>query len=179
MMDNQTNAQNAFKYVDDVLLQIVKSVSDIITKHGMINRDMADLKSILQNSGEAYIGMGESISEGTRAREAAMKALSNPLLEDVTINGARKILVTIFGGMDVTIGEIEEAMDEIHSRVSRDAHIFYGQVFDSDLKGTIRIAIVATDFAGQAEEVEKGVKLSEEDYWKQPAFKIWKTRKLT
>ena len=179
MMDNQTNAQNAFKVVDDVLCRIVKSVSDIITKHGMINRDMADLKSILQNSGEAYIGMGESSSQGTRAGEAAMKALSNPLLEDVTVNGAHKILVTIFGDMDVTIGEIDEAMDIIHARVSRDAHIFYGQVFDADLKGTLRIAIVATGFTGQDANVDKGVKLTEEEYWKQPAFKIWKSRKLT
>jgi cell division protein FtsZ len=145
----------------------------------MINRDMADLKSILQNAGEAFIGMGESISEGTRAREAAAKALSNPLLEDVTINGARKILVTIFGGTNVAIGEIEEAMDEIHSRVSKDAHIFYGQVFDPDLRGMLRISVVATDFAGHVDEVVKGVQLSEEEYWKQPAFKVWKTRKLT
>ncbi|MCB4791085.1 MAG: cell division protein FtsZ [Elusimicrobia bacterium] len=178
MCDNQMDARNAFKYVDDVLHKIVKSVSEIITKHGMINRDMADLRSILKNSGEAFIGMGESSSQSGRAAEAAMKALSNPLLEDVTINGAGKILVTIFGGMDVTIGEIEEAMDIVHARVSSDAHIFYGQVLDPELHGTFKIAVVATDFASQDKEVEKEKKLNEEEYWKQPAFKIWKPRKL-
>ena len=180
MYDRQTNAQNTFRNVDSVLSNTVRSVSEIITKHGLINRDMADLRSILQNSGEAFIGMGESSSEAVRAREAANKAVSSPLLEEVTINGAGKVLVNIFGGMDITIGEIDEAMEIIHSRVSKDAHIFYGQVLDPALRGTFRIAVVATDFAKQVNEAKAiNRKQNEPGYWDAPAYQEWQTRKLT
>ncbi|MFH1367706.1 MAG: cell division protein FtsZ [Elusimicrobiota bacterium] len=177
--DKQTNAQSAFKNVDAVLCRTVRSVSEIITKHGMINRDMADLKAILQNSGEAFIGMGESFNQTTRAKDAANQAVNSPLLEEVTINGAGRVLVNIFGGMDITIGEIEEAMDIIHSRVSRDAHIYYGQVLDQALRGTFRISVVATDFTKQVKAAEIDRKKDEKGYWDEPAFKVWQSRKLT
>lgn len=175
----ETGVAESFKQADEVLYQAVKSVSDIITRLGVINRDMADLKSVLKSSKEAYIGMGESRGTPDRAREAALRAINNPLLEEVSLNGAGKLLVTIFGGDDVTIGEITEAMELIRARCNSDAHIFFGQVLDPGMHGIFKIAVIAADFAKQAVKMESEKKFKQEDYWKRPAFEIWKPRKLT
>ena len=142
-----------FKKADDVLLQAVRGISDLITVHGLINLDFADVRTIMSEMGMAM--MGAAIAQGeNRAAEAAQKAISSPLLEDVSIQGARGVLINITGGPDLTLHEVNEAATLIQEEADDDANIIFGAVIDESMGDEMRITVIATGFG---ERVEKGM----------------------
>lgn len=146
IIDETTPALDAFKVADDVLRQAVQSISEIIASHGMINVDFADVKTIMAGAGEALMGMGRGRGKD-RAVRAAKAAINCPLLEDVSIAGAKGILVNITGNRDITMFEIKEAMDLIRNAASSSgANFFFGQAFDESLKEEVKITVIATGF---------------------------------
>ncbi|NCC25139.1 MAG: cell division protein FtsZ [Deltaproteobacteria bacterium] len=128
---------------DEVLFYAVKGISDLIMVTGLINLDFADVKAVMSGMGLAMMGTGIASGEN-RAREAAMKAITSPLLEDVTIDGAQGVLMNITCGPDLTIDECNEAASIIHEAASEDANIFFGTVFDHDIGDEMRITVIAT-----------------------------------
>jgi cell division protein FtsZ len=135
----------AFKKADDILYQAVKGISDLILVPGLINLDFADVKNIMSNMGMAIMGTGVAGGEN-RAIEAAQKAISSPLLEDNTIQGARGILLNITGGPDMSLYEVNEASSLIQAEAHEDANIIFGTVIDENMKDEIRITVIATGF---------------------------------
>ena len=135
----------AFKKVDDILYNAVKGISDLITIPGLINLDFADVKSIMSEMGLALMGTGTATGEN-RAVEAAQKAISSPLLEDNSIQGARGVLLNITGGPDMTLYEINEASSLIQSEAHEDANIIFGTVVDETMSEEIRVTVIATGF---------------------------------
>ena len=135
----------AFKKADDILYHAVKGISDLIMVPGLINLDFADVKNIMSEMGMALMGTGISSGEN-RAIEAAQKAISSPLLEDNTIQGAHGILLNITGGPDMTLFEINEASSLIQSEAHEDANIIFGTVVDENMGDEIRITVIATGF---------------------------------
>ncbi|MBE7030602.1 MAG: cell division protein FtsZ [Ruminococcaceae bacterium] len=145
--DKKTTMQDAFKMADDVLGQGIKGISDLITSPGFINLDFADIKSVMANSGVAHMGIGRATGEN-RAEEAAKAAINSPLLE-TSIDGATKAVVNIAGGPDITLFEVESAMDLIHQLVDKDANIIFGTSVDESLTEEVVITVVATGFDGR------------------------------
>ena len=135
----------AFKKADDILYHAVKGISDLIMVPGLINLDFADVKNIMSEMGMALMGTGISSGEN-RAIEAAQRAISSPLLEDNTIQGAHGILLNITGGPDMTLFEINEASSLIQSEAHEDANIIFGTVVDENMGDEIRITVIATGF---------------------------------
>jgi len=160
IIDEATPALDAFKVADDVLRQAVQSISEIITSHGMINVDFADVKTIMIGAGEALMGMGRGRGKD-RAVKAAKSAIDCPLLEDVSIAGAKGILVNITGNKDITMFEIKEAMDLIHEASASGANVFFGQVFDEGLKDEVKITVIATGFPPPRPSLAERVKEEE------------------
>lgn len=144
IIDKKTPLLEAFGVVDEVLRQGVQGISELITLPGLINVDFADVKTIMENSGSALMGMGES-SGDNRAIEAAKAAIASPLLE-MSIEGAKGILFTITGGPDLTMYEVSEAAKTITESVDNDARIIFGAVVDENLADQIKITVVATGF---------------------------------
>lgn len=136
---------DSFRLVDDVLLQAVQGISDIITVPGLINVDFADVKTIMEGMGMALMGTGSAKGEN-RALEATQRAISSPLLEEASIEGARGLLVNITGGTDLTLFEVNEAMSIIHDAADPDANIIFGAVLDSRLADEMKITVIATGF---------------------------------
>ena len=144
IIDKKTPFLEAFGIVDEVLRHGVQGISEVITMHGQINVDFADVKTIMENSGSALMGMGEATGDN-RAVEAAKAAIASPLL-DLSIEGAKGILFTIMGGSDLTMYEASEAAKTITESVDNDAKIIWGMVIDPNLKDVIKITVVATGF---------------------------------
>ncbi|MEW6335474.1 MAG: cell division protein FtsZ, partial [Thermodesulfobacteriota bacterium] len=136
---------DAFRKADDILYHAVKGISDLIMIPGLINLDFADVKSVMSEMGLAMMGTGIASGEN-RAAEAAQKAISSPLLEDNTIQGARGVLLNITGGPDMTLYEIHEASSLIQSEAHEDANIIFGTVVDETMGDEIRITVIATGF---------------------------------
>ncbi len=134
-----------FKKADDVLLQAVRGISDLITVHGLINLDFADVRTIMAEMGMAMMGAALAAGEN-RAIEAAQKAISSPLLEDVSIEGARGLLINITGGPDLTLHEVNEAATLIQAEADEDANIIFGAVIDESMSDQVRITVIATGF---------------------------------
>ncbi|HYB19396.1 MAG TPA: cell division protein FtsZ, partial [Thermodesulfobacteriota bacterium] len=145
----------AFRKADEVLLQAVKGISDLITVEGLINLDFADVRTVMGEMGMALMGTGSASGE-KRAVEAAQRAISSPLLEDITISGARGILISVTGGPDLGIFEINEACTLIQEEAHEDANIIFGAVIDEKLKEEIRITVIATGF-GRADSQEESI----------------------
>ncbi len=143
-----------FKKADDVLLQAVRGISDLITVHGLINLDFNDVRTIMSEMGMALMGTAVASGED-RAVEAAQKAISSPLLEDVSIQGARGVLINITGGPDLTIHEVNEAATLIQEEADDEANIIFGAVIDESLHDQIRITVIATGFGEPREEVKR------------------------
>lgn len=139
----------AFKKADDILYHAVKGISDLIIVPGLINLDFADVKNIMSEMGLALMGTGSASGEN-RAIEAAQKAISSPLLEDNTIQGAHGILLNITGGPDMTLHEINEASSLIQKEAHEEANIIFGTVIDKDMTDEIRITVIATGFEDAA-----------------------------
>ncbi|RLD13459.1 MAG: cell division protein FtsZ [Caldiserica bacterium] len=169
IVDENTPALDAYKVADDVLRQGVQAISDIVTQHGMINVDFADVKTIMRDAGKALMGIGVG-NGNNRAIIAAQQAITSPLLEDVSIKGAKGLLVNITADEDLKMIEIKDAMDFINKEISPEAHVIYGQAFDRTLEGSVRITVIATNFE-RAPKVEKRI-YEEEEYEKEPVEDI-------
>lgn len=144
IVSNSTTFADAFKTADGVLCQGVRSITDLIIKPGMINLDFADVKTVLSSMGRAMMGTGEATGEN-RAEIAVEKAISNPLLDDSSIRGAKSVLLNISGGLDLTLAEVDLAAERIREELGEeDANIIFGTCADEALHGMIRISIVAT-----------------------------------
>lgn len=140
-----TTLLEAFKKADDVLFQAVKGISDLIVCEGLVNVDFADVRAVMSSMGMAMMGTGESRGEN-RSLEAAEKAVSSPLLEDVSIRGAKGVLINITASSDVTLPEINEAAELIHSEAHPDANIIWGMVIDPNVEDLVRVTVIATGF---------------------------------
>ncbi len=143
-IDRSTPLVEAFKVADDVLRQGVQGISDLITVHGLINLDFADVKAVMQNAGSALMGIGRASGEN-RAIEAAQQAIESPLLE-VSIDGARGILFNVIGGEDLSMHEINTAAETITTAADPDANIIFGATINPELEGELIITVVATGF---------------------------------
>jgi cell division protein FtsZ len=145
IVDRQTALTDAFELADDVLRQAIQGISDLILVPGLINLDFADVKTIMSGMGVAMMGTG--VGEGdNRAMQAAQKAVSSPLLEDGTVNGARGVIINVTGGPDLSLMEVNEASCVIQEAAHEDANIIFGAVVDPKLAGKIKITVIATGF---------------------------------
>ena len=138
-----TTFKQAFEMADEVLQQGVRGITDLMVMPGLINLDFADVRSVMQEMGKAMMGTGESDGDA-RALEAAQKAIANPLLDGVSMKGARGVIISITGGEDMRLLEIDEAANHIRELVDPDANIIWGSAFNPDLEGRIRVSVVAT-----------------------------------
>ncbi len=141
--NERTTFADAFKMADDVLAAGVRGVTDLMIMPGLINLDFADIRAVMGEMGKAMMGTGEAEGD-RRAIDAAEAAISNPLLEDVSMKGARGVLINITGGLDMTLFEVDEAANRIREEVDPDANIIFGSTFDAKLAGLMRISVVAT-----------------------------------
>ena len=141
---------------DEVLLQAVKGISDLIMSSGFINLDFADVKRVMEEMGTAIMGTGRAVGE-TRAAEAAQQAINSPLLEDISISGAKGLLMNITASQDITMEEIDEAASYIRGEVDDEAEIFWGVVFDETMGDEVQITVIATGI--DKERYSKVVKL--------------------
>ena len=147
----QTSFTSAFGVVDDVLKQAVCSISDLIIVPGLVNLDFADVKTIMGNMGKALMGSGIAAGEN-RAIEAAEKAISSPLLDEASVDGAQGILINVTGGEDMSLMEVNEAAMLIQKNAHDDAHIIFGSVIDNSMEGQMRVTVIATGFEKQAKQ---------------------------
>ena len=147
--NEKTTFAAAFAMADQVLYSGVASITELMTKEGLINLDFADVRAIMSEMGKAMMGTGEASGE-RRAIEAAEAAISNPLLDDVSMRGARGLLISICGGPDLTLYEVDEAATRIREEVDPEANIILGATFDDALEGTMRVSVVATGLAVEA-----------------------------
>ena len=141
--NEKTTFSDAFKMADDVLYSGVRGVTDLMVMPGLINLDFADVRSVMSEMGKAMMGTGEADGE-RRALDAAEAAISNPLLDDTSMAGAKGVLINITGGPDMTLFEVDEAANRIRSEVDEDAYIIFGSTFDDQLEGRMRVSVVAT-----------------------------------
>jgi len=146
-----TTMLDCFKKADEVLYQAVKGISDLINIRGLVNLDFADVRTVMSNQGLALMGTGIASGEN-RAIEAARKAISSPLLEDVAINGATGIIINITGGSDLTLFEVNEASSLITEEAHEEAEIIFGSVIDETLKDEVRVTVIATGFNPPAKQ---------------------------
>ena len=145
----RTTFADAFKMADDVLYSGVRGVTDLMIMPGLINLDFADIRTVMSEMGKAMMGTGEAEGE-KRAIEAAEAAISNPLLDDTSMKGARGVLINITGGLDMTLFEVDEAANRIRDEVDPEANIIFGSTFDEKLNGKMRVSVVATGIASEA-----------------------------
>jgi cell division protein FtsZ len=141
---------DAFKVADDILLQAAKGISDLILVRGLINLDFADVRTIMSEMGMALMGTGIASGEN-KAVNAAQMAISNPLLEELTIDGARGILINISGNTSMTLNEIHEASSLVREAAHEDANIIFGAVVDETLGENVRVTVIATGFGKEQE----------------------------
>lgn len=146
-----TSLLETFRRADDILYQAVKGISDLIIFEGLVNVDFADVRAVMSEMGMAMMGTGESSGEN-RAVEAAEKAISSPLLEDISIHGARGVLINITASPDVTLQEVNEAAELIHAEAHEDANIIWGMVIDPNSEDKVRVTVIATGFGSKGEE---------------------------
>src|SRR5437879_4710211 len=147
--NEKTTFADAFKMADDVLYSGVRGVTDLMVMPGLINLDFADIRAIMAEMGKAMMGTGEAEGD-RRSIDAAEAAISNPLLDDVSMKGARGVLINITGGPDMTLFEVDEAANRIREEVDPEANIIFGSTFDEKLAGRMRISVVATGIDAEA-----------------------------
>ena len=139
----QTLFTDAFRLADDVLLQATRGISDLITVPGLINLDFADIRTVMLEMGDALMGTGRAGGEN-KAKEAAIKAIASPLLEDMSISGAKGLLVNVTGGDEMTLFEVNEAANIIVKEAGDEANIIFGAVIDKSMKDEIKVTVIAT-----------------------------------
>jgi cell division protein FtsZ len=143
LANERTTFTEAFAMADDVLYQGVKGVTDLMVRPGLINLDFADVRAVMDEMGKAMMGTGEATGED-RAIKAAEKAIANPLLDEISLKGAKGVLINITGGYDLTLFELDEAANKIREQVDPDANIIVGSTLDPEMEGAIRVSVVAT-----------------------------------
>ena len=143
LANEKTTFTEAFQLADDVLYQGVKGVTDLMVRPGLINLDFADVRAVMDEMGKAMMGTGEAEGEN-RAIEAAEKAIANPLLDEISLEGARGVLINITGGYDLTLFELDEAANKIREKVDPEANIIVGSTLDTSMEGRMRVSVVAT-----------------------------------
>ena len=144
-----TTLLETFKRADEILFQAVKGISDLIIFEGLVNVDFADVRAVMSEMGMAMMGTGQG-SGDNRAIDAAEKAISSPLLEDISIHGARGVLINVTAGPDVTLQEVNEAAELIHAEAHEEANIIWGMVIDPEMEDSVRVTVIATGFGEQA-----------------------------
>ena len=172
LANENTTFTDAFSLADDVLYQGVKGITDLMVKPGLINLDFADVRSVMDEMGKAMMGTGEASGED-RATQASEKAIANPLLDEISLKGAKGVLINITGGNDLTLFELDEAANRIKSEVDLDANIIVGSTLDSSMDGFIRVSVVATgieiekksdkEYSNENIEEEKDYRISQEE----------------
>jgi cell division protein FtsZ len=150
----ETTFKEAFALADEVLQQGVRSITDLMVMPGLINLDFADIRSVMSEMGKAMMGTGEGEGEN-RALDAAERAIANPLLDGVSMQGAKGVIISIIGGDDMKLLEVDEAANHIRELVDPDANIIWGSAFNPDLQGRIRVSVVATGIEVSAEQVAR------------------------
>lgn len=153
VVEKGTPLLKSFSIANDVLRQAIQGISDLILIPGLINLDFADVKSIMQNAGRAVIGMGIGSGDGG-AFEAAKRAISNPLLEESSIEGAKGILINITGGLNMSLDAVQEAASLIHDSAHDEANIILGAVINPDMEEDVRVTVIATGLEDRAEKTE-------------------------
>ena len=152
LANDKTTFADAFAMADQVLYSGVACITDLMVKEGLINLDFADVRSVMREMGKAMMGTGEASGEG-RAMAAAEAAIANPLLDETSMRGAKGLLISITGGRDLTLFEVDEAATRIREEVDQDANIILGATFDEELEGVIRVSVVATGIDKTAAEI--------------------------
>jgi cell division protein FtsZ len=155
LASKETALTDAFKLADEVLLQATKGISELITVPGLINLDFADVKTVMAEMGDALFGIGYGTGEN-RAKEAASQSISSPLLDNVSIDGAKAVLVNITGGPDMTLLEVNEAASLITEASGQEANIIFGAVIDENLKDELRVTVIATGFGNHNDKTGVG-----------------------
>jgi cell division protein FtsZ len=149
IIDRSTPLTDAFSTADDVLRQAIQGISDLILVPGLINLDFADVKTIMSGMGFAMMGTG--VAEGEdRAVEAARRAISSPLLEGASVNGARGVIINVTGGPDLSLVEVSDASTIVQEAADEDANIIFGAVVDPTLTGKVKVSVIATGFGPPA-----------------------------
>ncbi|MBT8408320.1 MAG: cell division protein FtsZ, partial [Alphaproteobacteria bacterium] len=146
----------AFSMADDVLYQGVKGVTDLMVRPGLINLDFADVRAVMDEMGKAMMGTGEGDGDN-RAVDAAEKAIANPLLDEISLKGAKGVLINITGSHDLTLFELDEAANRIREEVDADANIIVGSTLDTEMEGTMRVSVVATGIDANVKATETPV----------------------
>lgn len=145
--NERTTFADAFNMADEVLHSGVRGITDLMVMPGLINLDFADVRTVMSEMGKAMMGTGEADGE-TRARDAAAAAISNPLLEEASLKGAKGVIINVTGGMDMTLYEVDEAVNMVRDQVDPDALIVFGSAFNPELEGRLRVSVVATGIEG-------------------------------
>lgn len=153
VVEKETPLLKSFAVANDVLKQAVQGISDIILIPGLINVDFADVKTIIQDQGRGVMGSGTGRGE-SGAIDAAKKAVSNPLLEESSIEGSKGILVNITGGLELSLNDVQEAVSYIYDSAHEEVHLIFGAVIDSDIGDEVRVTVIATGFSDQKEKVD-------------------------
>ena len=153
LANENTTFTQAFSMADDVLYQGVKGVTDLMVRPGLINLDFADVRAVMDEMGKAMMGTGEGEGED-RAIQAAEKAIANPLLDEISLKGAKGVLINITGGYDLTLFELDEAANRIREEVDADANIIVGSTLDTEAEGMMRVSVVATGIDAAAKTAE-------------------------
>ncbi|MDX5349895.1 MAG: cell division protein FtsZ [Paracoccaceae bacterium] len=153
LANERTTFTEAFAMADDVLYQGVKGVTDLMVRPGLINLDFADVRAVMDEMGKAMMGTGEATGDD-RAIQAAEKAIANPLLDEISLNGAKGVLINITGGHDLTLFELDEAANIIREKVDPEANIIVGSTLDTDMEGRIRVSVVATGIDASAARLD-------------------------
>ncbi len=155
LANERTTFAEAFRMADNVLYMGVRGVTDLMVNPGLVNLDFADIRTVMAEMGKAMMGTGEAEGEG-RAVKASEEAISNPLLEDTSMHGARGVLINITGGLDMTLFEVDEAANRIRKEVDEEANVIFGSSVDETMNGRIRVSVVATGIdAREAREAER------------------------
>ncbi|MGC8795562.1 MAG: cell division protein FtsZ [Thermodesulfovibrio sp.] len=160
VVEKGTPLVKSFAIANDILRQAVQGISDLILSPGFINRDFADVRTIIENSGKAVIGLG-TCTKQEGAAEAARRAINNPLLEETSIEGAKRILINITGGFDLTLDEVQEIAGAIYDVAHEEANIIFGTVIKSEIENEIYVTVIATGFEDKTEEIN----LSSTEKW--------------
>lgn len=153
LANERTTFNEAFGMADDVLYQGVKGVTDLMVRPGLINLDFADVRAVMDEMGKAMMGTGEASGED-RARQAAEKAIANPLLDEISLHGAKGVLINVTGGPDLTLFELDEAANLIREKVDENANIIIGSTLDPSMEGVMRVSVVATGIDVQQSRVD-------------------------
>ena len=156
--NEQTTFEESFNLSNNVLMHGVQSITDLMVRPGLINLDFADVESVMASMGKAMMGTGEAEGEG-RAMKAAEMAISNPLIDDYTLKGAKGLLVNITGGKDLKLFEVDEAVNKVRAEVDPEAELIIGAITDTELDGKMRVSIVATSLDGQQPETKSVINM--------------------